>query len=373
MIVENKIRVLQIGMTPNIGGIETYLYQQFKHLDRNKIVYDFINFFPDRKLAYSEEILNGGGMIYSITGRGDNPVAHYYELFKLIKRIHYNYKAIVLNGLGLHYVFPLFLGKVFDIPMRILHSHNTNYENPKTFVRKMLLCLNKKIAEQCVTHRWACSKTAGEWMFGNNDFSIIPNSIDVDKFKFDEKIRTKYRKKLKLESEFAICHIGRFSYQKNHKKLIDIFNKLAQRRPDVVLYLIGGTNGDGDDSILEEIKKEVRDLALDNRIKFMGMRSDVNYIMQAMDCFILPSLFEGFPVVGVEAQASGLPCFFSDKITKEIGLSDLSHFFSLEDDDFANNIDLEPNLNRYKYADIIKLKGYDITTTNKDIMNFYLS
>ncbi|WP_026766543.1 glycosyltransferase [Selenomonas ruminantium] len=370
--MSNKIiRVLQIGMTPNIGGMETYLYQQMIHM-RNGVVYDFINMFPDNELAFSDTIKKLGGRIFNVPKRGRNPLGHYFEVFKLFFHYHADYKAVVLNGMGLHYIYPLILAWLFRVPIRIMHSHNSDYEIHLNFKYKILIFINRMLLNCCVTQRWACSKLAGEWMFDDRRFTIIPNSIDVEKFRFNEKIRNMYRKELRIDSEFAICHIGRFSYQKNHEWLIEFFSKLKKRNKNVKLFLIGGPNGDGDDKILKTIKNKVEHLGLEENIIFLGMRSDVPNILQAMDAFVLPSLFEGFGIVGIEAQAAGLPCYFSEHIIKEICLTNEVKYMQLNKmDECVRCFSFERNSERGKSADIIRMNGYDINDSIKKIADFY--
>ena len=153
---------------------------------------------------------------------------------------------------------------------------------------------------------------------------VVNNAIDVDKFKYDEKIRKEKRKELNIkDNQLVIGHIGRFVQQKNHEFLIDIFNEIYKQDKNAILLLIG------EGPLKEEIQNKVNELGLDKNVKFLGQRSDANELYQAMDAFVLPSLYEGLPVVGVEAQAAGLPCFFSTDMTKETEILDSTKFISL--------------------------------------------
>ena len=162
----------------------------------------------------------------------------------------------------------------------------------------------------------ACSKEAGEWLFGNTQFIVLNNGIDVSKYVFNQNIREEYRKILGFSDELVLGHVGRFSNQKNHNFLIDIFYEIIKINKKSKLILIG--TGE----LENEIKEKVESLSLKEKVIFLGARADVNKIMQAMDVFILPSLFEGLPVVGVEAQASGLPCIISDTVSKDVKITD---------------------------------------------------
>ena len=369
----SKIRILQFGMTPNIGGIETYLYQQFIHLKGSDIIYDFVNFFPD-KIAFSDTIEKMNGKIYCIPARGKKPLLHYYELFRFMYKHHSEYKAVVLNSLGLYYIYPLLLAKIFGIPIRIIHSHNAGYEIKMNKKNRLLIRINKAIYNKCVTHRWACSNLAGIWMFGNRDFTVIPNAIDVEKFRFNDNIRKEYREKLGIKEEFAICHIGRFSPQKNQSWLIDFFYELQKDYSNLELFFVGGVSGDGDTYFLDNAKRKVEKLKIEDKVKFLGMRKDVAELMQAMDCFILPSHFEGLGIVGVEAQATGLPCYFSLGVPKDICLTDNAKFIQLDNiDKSKTTVKIERTMDRSKYANLVSIKGYDINDAIKKIINFYRS
>lgn len=366
------VRVLQIGMTKNIGGLETYLMQQFDHLDKTKVTYDFVNITSEEEIVFKNKILQAGSHIYGVRSRHSNPIRHYWQWLILLHRIAKNYKAIVLNSNSITYVFPIFIARFFGIPMRVMHSHNSGFEQKIGFIKKIIMKMNRYLLKWGATDYFACSQLAGKWMFGENTpFTVIPNAIDCSKFRFNPEMRTKMRKSLNIEDKFVIGHVGRFTYQKNHGFLIDVFNEIHKINPKAVLLLIGDAVEDM--SYYETAKQKVEKNNLTEYVKFLGMRNDVPLLMQAMDCFILPSKFEGLPVVGIEAQAAGLPCFFSDTITREVGITNLASFISLEDSsvDWAERILKESQIPRQDMQKKIAVAGYDIKQEIGKLMEYY--
>lgn len=373
---KNKpIRILQIGMTKNIGGLETYLMQQFRHLDKAKITYDFVNITAEDEIVFKKEIIDAGSHVYGVMSRHSNPIRHYWQWICLLHKIAKNYKAIVLNSNGLTYVFPLVAARLFGIPMRVMHSHNTGFEKKIGITKKIIIAMNRLLLPYGATDYFACSNLAGKWMFGKGlKFKVIPNAIDINKFKFNQSIRDKKRRELNIPADCTVVgHVGRFTYQKNHEFLIDIFNEYHKINHNSTLLLIGDAIDDF--SFLNKAHEKVKELKLTNQVQFLGMRNDVPELMQAMDCFILPSKFEGLPVVGIEAQASGLPTFFSDTITDEVGITSLARFISLKENSvtWAKKINHENLIvNRFKFYSVVGSAGYNINLSVDKICRLYL-
>lgn len=369
------VKVLQIGMTRNIGGLETYLMQQFDHLDRNKVVYDFVNITNEYDIVFADKIRKAGSKIFGVCSRHKNPLKHYWQWIKLLRKESKNYKAIVLNTNSLEYIFPLFLGKIMGIPVRIIHSHNGGFENKIGQIRRALLSFNRILMKWSVTDYFACSNLAGQWMFGNTQpFTVIHNAINTKDLVFNDKVRQIKRSELKFDDEdFVVGHVGRFVYQKDHEFLIDVFNEVHNKRVEAKLLLIGDYVGD--DTYYKKALEQVKRLNLEESVLFLGIRHDVAELMQAMDCFVMPSRFEGLTVVGVEAQACGLPCFFSDNITKELKLVDgLCYFIDkkLEKKTWADIILKKSAVTRRDTSKDLSLADYDIDTEVNKIMSFYL-
>lgn len=355
-----RLRVLQVGMTRNLGGIETYLIEQFRHLDKSKIDYDFVNITGEYSICYEDEILASGSKIFKVVSRHKNPLLHYWQWFNILLQNKGVYDVIVLNTNSLEYVFPLVLGKIFGIPVRVIHSHNSGFENKQGLARRLLVGMNKKLLAWSANLRFACSQFAGQWMFKDNPYHVIYNAIDIHKYDADLLVREKTRNALGLHTELTLLHVGRFSYQKNHSFLLDIFKEVHRIQPDSVLLLVGDTTEESE--FLTEVKRKIKAYGLENVVRLLGRRDDVNKIMQAADVLVMPSFFEGLTVVGIEAQASDLPLLLSDTVTKELGLLPSTQFISLEAGPtaWAKAIVNSKQHNRQSRYEELKAAGYDI-------------
>lgn len=355
-----RLRVLQVGMTRNLGGIETYLIEQFRHLDKSKIDYDFVNITGEYSICYEDEILASGSKIFKVVSRHKNPLLHYWQWFNILLQNKGVYDVIVLNTNSLEYVFPLVLGKIFGIPVRVIHSHNSGFENKQGLARRLLVGMNKKLLAWSANLRFACSQFAGQWMFKDNPYYVIYNAIDIHKYDADLIVREETRNALGLHTELTLLHVGRFSYQKNHSFLLDIFKEVHRIQPDSVLLLVGDTTEESE--FLTEVKRKIKAYGLENVVRLLGRRDDVNKIMQAADVLVMPSFFEGLTVVGIEAQASDLPLLLSDTVTKELGLLPSTQFISLEADPtaWAEAIVNSKQHNRQSRYEELKAAGYDI-------------
>ena len=354
------LRVLQVGMTRNLGGIETYLIEQFRHLDKSKIDYDFVNITGEYSICYEDEILASGSKIFKVVSRHKNPLLHYWQWFNILLQNKGIYDVIVLNTNSLEYVFPLVLGKIFGIPVRVIHSHNSGFENKQGLARRLLVGMNKKLLAWSANLRFACSQFAGQWMFKDNPYHVIYNAIDIHKYDADLLVREETRNALGLHTELTLLHVGRFSYQKNHSFLLDIFKEVHRIQPDSVLLLVGDTTEESE--FLTEVKRKIKAYGLENVVRLLGRRDDVNKIMQAADVLVMPSFFEGLTVVGIEAQASDLPLLLSDTVTKELGLLPSTQFISLEAGPtaWAKAIVNSKQHNRQSRYEELKAAGYDI-------------
>ena len=253
------------------------------------------------------------------------------------------------------YVFPFVL---FNKVKLITHSHNGNGKN------KFINAIFKPLVNLCTDKYLACSEVACDWLFGKSkrkECTIINNGIDTDRFKYNEEIRKNVQKKLGLQNNKIIGHVGRFSTQKNHEFLIKIFEKIYEKDNSFRLVLIGV----GEEET--KIKNIVKNKKLEKIVFFLGKKDNTQDFYSAFDYFLMPSLYEGLPVVGIEAQCSGLQCFFSNTIDKQILISDRAKMIDLNSSEnlWANSI-LETkidNTNRTKYATEINEKGYGIKST----------
>ena len=370
-------RILQYGISSNLGGIESYVLQQMEHIDHNLLVYDFLYYGPSDSFPFEKQIVENGGKIYYLPWPKKKPknfFSFYLQLLKIFKNNHY--KAITLNVITLRNSSILFVAKFCGIPLRIIHSHNGGTAIKKSIKNKIIKTVDKIILKFSVTHYFACSDLAGKWMFGNKcAFTLVPNAIDCRKFKFNPSMRNKLRNEMNLENEFIVGHVARFCCQKNNEFVIDIFNQIHKNKKESVLLLIGSYNSDDEEKMVyHRVKNRIQKYNLQNSVIFLGMRKDVFNLYQVMDCLVLPSLFEGFPVVGIEAQAAGLPCYFSKNITREVNITDSITYLSLNQSPefWAKKILEMPNIKRAGMAEKVAKAGYDIKIAAKKIQEFYL-
>lgn len=306
------------------GGVESVIMNYYRHLDHSKVQFDFICDEDSTRIPY-DEIKKLGGRVFLVP-KYQNLPKYLKALEKLFKENQYRIVHSNINTLS---VFPLYAAKKAGVPIRISHSHSTS--NPKEWKRNLIKNILRPFSKRYATDYFACSELAGRYLFGNKAFDqgkvkIIHNAIDVDKFKFDEVARKKLRKEFGIkDSTIVIGHVGRFVQQKNHTFLVDVFKEYHKKNPDSKLLLVGSG------PLEDEIKKKVERLGLKDSVLFLGQRDDINKLYSVMDVFCLPSLYEGLPVVGVEAQAAGLPTIFSNRISKEVIVSSYAKIVSIQD------------------------------------------
>lgn len=371
----NKIKVLYFVDRMLRGGIQSFLIENIKHMDRSNIDIEFLLLDDGNEYELETELKNLGIKVYKLKGIWIRKPSDYIKYSKAVDKFfkeHHDYKLIHLNASSKNFLI-LKKAKKYGIKIRIAHSHNIEFQTKNILKRFVGNCFKIPLREYA-THYFACSELAGEWLFGKKiskegKITIIHNAVDVEKFKFDEAKRNKIRKELKIEDKLVFGNVGRFSEQKNHIFLIDIFNEIYRSNNNVALLLVG--TGEKE----EEIKEKVRKLGIEDVVYFLGFREDVNHLMSAMDVFLLPSLYEGLPVVAVEAQAAGLPSFVSkDVITEEVKITDLIHFISLKNTaEEWKDIILNSNLERKDKTKELIDKGYYINDTSKELENIYLS
>ena len=276
------------------------------------------------------------------------------------------YDIIHCNMPNMAFIY-FYFAKKYNIKVRILHSHQNKYsDNILHSIRNYpLVAIGKKMA----TNSIACSKLAGEFLFKNEKFDILNNAIDVEKFIYNEQTRNKIRKELGIQNKFVIGHVGRLTAQKNQKFLIEIYNEIYKRNKESVLLIIG--NG----KLEQKLKEQVKKLHIENNVIFLNNINNVNEYYQAMDVFVMTSLYEGLPVVGIEAQTSGLKTFFSTNITKEASIDNkLTKFISLNCDVKYWATEILKCNNNYKREDMSKIvteKGYNMKQQANKLMNLY--
>lgn len=333
---DSPIRIAQIIGKWLGGGVESVVMNYYRHIDRSKIQFDFICDEDSTNIPY-DEINSLGGKVILIPPY-QKVIKYHNELKKVLKDGNYKIVHSHINTLS---VFSLWAAKSAGVPVRIAHSHSTT--NKKEKKKNLMKQVLKHFSKVFATDYMCCSELAGRWLFGDKEYDrgnvyLLNNAIDLDKFKYDENIRKEKRKELNISDDtLVIGHVGRFVEQKNHRFLIDIFNEVHKERENSILLLAG------QGPLVDEIHEKVNELGLNESVKFLGQRKDIDKLYQAFDVFLLPSLYEGLPVVGVEAQATGLLCILSDDMTKETKVLDSTIFMSLSNIDkaWANRINKE--------------------------------
>lgn len=365
--MKEPIRVLQIIGIVAGGGVEAVIMNYYEHIDRTKVQFDFI-VHNDNKIDITQKVEAMGGKVYKVTPYYKNPIAFMHGIYKVIRDHHYRIVHSNMNTLS---AFPLFAAWVAGAPVRILHNHSTS--SPGETERNIMKFMLRPFARLFANHYLACSRLAGEWMYGrkmmdSGKVTIVNNAIDLKKYAFNPQKRKILRKELGLADEFVIGHVGRFMFQKKHEFLIDVFAEAYKKNPHMALLLVG------DGPLRPAMEEKVRKLGLTGHVKFLGLRNNVQDFYHVMDLFILPSHYEGLPVVGVEAQANGLLCLFSTKVTKETRLTHSAQFLDLEAGAsmWAEGIiSLKCERNK-KAGDELRQAGFEINKETEKLVKFYI-
>jgi len=319
-------RVLVVGMTDNPGGMESVVINYYRHIDKSLVRFDFLSYFD--KIAYQDELLKNGSRCFVIPPKGGNFHEYRKKLLDFFKK-HHDYDCIWFNTVSLANIDFLVLAKKYKIKKRIVHAHNSNAE--PSFIKNLFHRINKKRIRRYATDFWSCSWTSSEFFYDEEIrrspyHRIIQNAIDLNIFHFDPAVREEYRQKLGLSDSFVIGNVGRFQGQKNHEFIIDIFEACLKRNDRARLLLVG------QGELFDKIRDRVRREGIENKVLFLGIRSDVPELLQAMDVFLFPSLFEGLPLALMEAEAEGLPCITSKgAVPKEADITGLVTYLNLKE------------------------------------------
>lgn len=378
--MEENTTILQVCAL-NAGGIETFVMNVYRELDKDKIKFDFINYFDSEKEQFHEkEVTQYGSKIYKTGSMNCNNVftRHYKKiksLYKFLKKN--NYTTIHIHASDSISLEDAIVAKIAKVPRIIVHSHNTSIGKSSSlyYLKKSFHNIIKHLWGYVATDYFACSELAAKWMFSkklidSKKVQIINNAINLKQYQFNKEVSNQLRHSLNIENNFVVGHIGRMSYQKNHDFLINIFKDIKNNYENSILLLIG--NGELED----EIRVKVGKLGLEDSVIFYGLTNKVSELMQAMDVFVLPSHYEGLPLVGIEAQASGLKVITSDIVSSQMKITENVKYLSLEQTskEWANEICLYINgYERRNMSNDIKNNGYDIKDVAKNLENFYLN
>lgn len=336
----------------------------FRGIDCSRFQIDFL-LYSKEETDYSREVEEAGSVVYRVPSRKESLLGWHRSLNDFFKNHAQNYAAVHFCGNSLTTIAPIFYANKYKVPIRIIHSHNSS---ARGIHNRILHVLKRGYARRIATHYMACSTLAAKWFFGDTRAVVIKNGIDTQKFAFDEATRSDIRTQLGIaDSTFVLGHVGRFVSEKNHTFLLDIFAEFVKHNPDSILLLIGVG------PLMDDIQAKSKQMGIDDNIMIFGERDDVNHLLMAMDCFVMPSLFEGLPFVLIEAQCSGLPCVISDTINKDISLTQNVFYNSLSDSvaEWTKTILSTHSLTRKDMSQIIEDKGYSISNTIQYLQEVY--
>lgn len=365
--MSEPIRVAHVIGKLNAAGVEAVVNNYYRHIDHSKVQFDYY-IDADSNCEPPQELIDMGARYFVIPPYQKLP----QHMKTLVKHFKENKYQIVHSGMNTLAVFSLCAAWIAGVPCRINHNHSTASKGETK--RNILKYMLRPFAKLFATDYFACSKYAGEWLFGkkcveSGKVKIFNNAIDTDKFCANSQIRKQMRKELAIENNFVVGHIGRFCFQKNHDFLIDVFNEVHKKDETAILLLVGIGE------LVEKTKNKVDELGLTRNVKFLGARKDVDRLYQAFDAFVFPSRYEGLGLVGVEAQASGVPCIFSEAIPDEAYITELSQKLNLNDgsEKWANVILNQKNKFGQNTTSQIQAAGFDIKTEAIKLQNFYLN
>lgn len=359
------IKVLQVVGNMNRGGAETFLMNVLRNIDKEKFELLFLC-YGDAKFDYEDEIKSLGGKIVRLPGVKDSGIRRHIQNLRDI--ITQNSIDVVHAHTYYNSIFSLIAAKLCGVRIRIVHSHTTKSEPNPSIIKRIYFWVSEIGIDLFANKFVACGDDAGKALYLPwRKFQVIYNGIDINNFAHNESVRTEVRKELGINSNATVLmHTGRFVEVKNHNFLIDVFDEYKKINTNSQLILIGV--GPLEDEIATKVKK----LKLSNSVTFLGLRSDVNRICNAADIFVFPSLFEGLPIVLVEAQANGIKCLVSDTVDKNIKLTVSLEFYSLLNDAkaWAQRI-AEIGFNRADTTRYLINGAYDMSANIKDIENIY--
>lgn len=355
-----KIKVLHYGLSDNCGGIENVVFSWFKNKP-DDVVFDFVN-DTDEPLAYESEFRKGGSSIFKVSGRYRHPFRRFNDFKRIISQGDYDY--LHMHVMNIDELGPVIVcGKTRT--KVIVHCHSMNLEEV-SFKEKILLAESKLLGLGRDYLRLSCSQEAGEKMFGDKSFEVIPNGVDFKRFVYDIDKRNEVRKTFGIEEDIKVIgHIGHDCVEKNYPFLIPTMSRLIKEHPDYRLMLIG--NVCYSDNILQMLKQyEIYDKTI-----LVGRVNDTSAYYSAMDVFFLPSIAEGFPVSLVEAQVNGLPCITSKVVTREVEVTDRIVFCDFDEEDVKKQL-YEMAEFAYERSGFELSDNLNIVNTSRMLVEYYL-
>ena len=366
----SQIRVLQVlDLVSHNSGVSSVVMNYYNSIDKNKVIFDFMVNEPirdDLKVKLEEQ----GSRIYLMPKLQIKNVKKYIKALNSFFYEHQEYN-IVHGHVPNAACFYLRAAKKNGVPVRILHGHSSRGSNH--LIKRLRNFLLNKAGMKYANSYFSCSKIAANYLFGEKNMKVNKiyyqhNAIKIDKFQYNEQVRNNIRSQMDIKDEFVVGHVGRFSSEKNHLQLLEIFSEVVKINPQSKLLLIGGGE------LETEIRKKVSALKLENHVIFAGVQANVNEYMQAMDVFVLPSQFEGLPVVCIEAQASGLPCVISETVTRETNISGTVRYVNKENiNEWVQEIMNQAHSERKSNQQKLITSGYSIEQEANKLCARYMS
>lgn len=374
------IRILNVVGRMDRGGIETLIMNIYRHLDRDRVQFDFLAHYGKENADYNEEIRALGGRIYEMPVIKTTKKTYYGKFFvyrRALKRFfreHPEYRVVHGHMTNTAAIYMPIAQKTGKVTCCIAHSHMTKAQKTVSPLTALGTNILRRPIRRVATDYFSCSEAASLWLFRQEDVdagrvTVLKNGVDVGRFRYDEEIRACVRRELGVEEKTVIGHVGRFFAPKNHGQLLDIFAAYHKAHPDSVLLLVG------EGELQEAARQKVAALGLADSVQFLGLRSDIPRVLQAFDLFLMPSLHEGMPLVGVEAQAAGLPLVVSDTVTPELDIIGNVRFVPLSSPPEVWAAVMEESLRGFRRQDTsvaLRQAGYDIATTAEFMQEFYL-
>lgn len=360
------LRVLHMIGSLELGGSQSMVMNIYRNIDREQIQFDFIVDHPDR-MYFADEVIKLGGKIFILPTFIGSNVLEVGKKWNEFFRNHKEYK-ILHSHVRSYASLYLPIAKKHGVKT-IIHSHSTsNGKGIKALIKKIMQYPIRYQAD----YFFGCSKEAGKWLFGErivkgNNYYTVKNAIDTRRYQLKSDIRAKYRKELNIsDSKVVFMHVGRLHEAKNHKFLLEIFREIRQYISNSVLVIVG------DGELKQSVENWIREFHLEKYVQMLGARKDVPKLLQAADCFLFPSIWEGLPVTVVEAQAAGLPCFISGMITQDVGISELVVYIPIDQGTYPwVEAVCNSDLKRKNVIEQIKKSGFDIKNMAEWLTDFY--
>lgn len=360
-------KILHITGGLDRNGTETFIMNVYRHIDRKLLQFDFLLFTQSTEGYYSEAE-SMGAKIYRLPTRRQGLINYCKSLYAFFRSHASEYEGIHFSACSLTTIYPIICAKIFHIPIRIVHAHSTSWEGIHNYI---LHHINRIIIPFVATDFLACSSEAAKWFYPfyiRKHSVIIKNGIDAEKYAYNPRIRAEVRSELGIEDSFVIGHVGRFSWVKNHELLLKLIQAILPLVHNAKLVLVG------DGELRKNIENQIQEMGLNSHILILGYRTDIERLMQAFDCFVLPSHYEALPFVLLEAQCSGLKILASDVVSFEAKVTDNIYFINLHQsiDDWVKILQHFVHYDRQDKTAEIVLKGYSTSVMINDLMQLYM-